>query len=246
LTLARAEYGDSVTSEDASELSTEIIDLDIELAEHRIDKLARGADPLLALDVERAQLEIQNTERLIADARLVAPFSGRLLSVAIRPGDLASAYKTVMVLADPSELEITAELGVEDLAEMSIGQPAVMKLRERPEDDYEGQVRQLPYPYGGGTVETDEDDSAVRISLNDPNVALEMGELATVIIFLEEKDDVLWLPPSALRTFQGRTFVVVQEDDGSQRRVDVRTGIESDERVEILEGLEQGQIVVGE
>ena len=73
-----------------------------------------------------------------------------------------------------------------------------------------------------------------------------MGELATVIIVLEEKDDVIWLPPAAIRTFQGRSFVVVQGDDGSQRRVDVRLGIESDERVEILEGLEAGQTVIGE
>ena len=63
---------------------------------------------------------------------------------------------------------------------------------------------------------------------------------------LEEKENVLWLPPAALRTFQGRTFVVVQDEDGSQRRVDVRTGIESNERVEILEGLEERQLIIGE
>ena len=47
----------------------------------------------------------------------------------------------------------------------------------------------------------------------------------------------LWLPPAALRTFQGRTFVVIEEANG-QRRADVRLGIESDARVEILEGVE--------
>ena len=157
-----------------------------------------------------------------------------------------NAYRTALVLADPSELEITAELGSDALSEMSVGQLAALTLRSRPEEDFSGAVRQLPYPYGGGTGETDETDTAVRISLDDPDVELEMGELATVIITLEEKDGVLWLPPVALRSFQGRTFVVVQEEDGSQRRVDVRVGIESDERVEILEGLEEGQIIIGE
>jgi multidrug efflux pump subunit AcrA (membrane-fusion protein) len=109
-----------------------------------------------------------------------------------------------------------------------------------------GSVRQLPYPYGGGTVEAGEDDTAARVAFEDPDVTLEMGELATVIITLEEKDDALWLPPAAIRTFQGRDFVVVQDDDGSQRRVDVRLGIESEERVEILEGLQRGQTIVGE
>ena len=69
--------------------------------------------------------------------------------------------------------------------------------------------------------------------------------LAMVVIVLEEKESVLWLPPAAIRTFQGRDFVVVQLEEG-QKRVDVLLGIITDERVEIVQGLEEGQIIVGE
>jgi multidrug efflux pump subunit AcrA (membrane-fusion protein) len=62
---------------------------------------------------------------------------------------------------------------------------------------------------------------------------------------LERKDNVLWLPPQAIRTCEGRKFVVVQEGD-AQLRVDVKVGIESEDRVEIEEGLTDGQIVVGQ
>ncbi len=245
LTVSRAEYNDAYANRD-NDFGAQILEKDIQLAQQRIEQLQRGVDPLLELDVERVDLDIENTERRIADAQLIAPFDGQLLSVAIHPGDSANAFSTVMVLADPSQLETTAELGIEDLGEMSIGQKANISLRSRPEEDYDGQVRQLPYPFGGGTIETDEGDTAVRISFDDPAVALEMGELANVTIVLEEKSDVLWLPPAALRSFQGRTFVVVQEEDGSQRRVDVRIGIESDDRAEILQGLSAGQIIIGE
>ncbi len=61
---------------------------------------------------------------------------------------------------------------------------------------------------------------------------------------LEQKDGVLWLPPAAIRTFEGRTFVVIQEG-AAQRQVDVTLGIESDDRVEIEEGLVEGDVVVG-
>jgi multidrug efflux pump subunit AcrA (membrane-fusion protein) len=53
----------------------------------------------------------------------------------------------------------------------------------------------------------------------------------------------MWLPPQAIRRFEGRRFVVVQDAEG-QRRVDVKVGITSDDRVEILEGLEEGQVVI--
>ncbi len=65
-----------------------------------------------------------------------------------------------------------------------------------------------------------------------------------VTVILERKTDVLWLPPAAIRTFSGRKFVVIEED-GRQRRVDVVVGIESEDRVEIIEGVEEGQVVVG-
>ncbi len=246
LTVARADYSDAYASQNADEYGAQILQKDIELAEHRIEQLQRGVDPLLALDVERTRLEIEGTNQQVGDAQLIAPFDGQLLSVALRPGDSAGAFRTAIVLADPETLEITAELGVEQLREMSVGQDATINLRSRPESEMDGFVRQLPYPYGGGTAEADENDTAARIAFNDPSVVLELGELATVVIVLEEKTDALWLPPAAIRTFQGRNFVVIQDEDGSQRRVDVRLGIESEERVEIVEGLERGQTVVGE
>jgi hypothetical protein len=118
-------------------------------------------------------------------------------------------------------------------------------LRNRPGEAFNGTVRQLPYPYGGGTVDTGDDDTAVHVAIED-GVDLELGELATVSIVLEEKENVLWLPPAAIRTYQGRDFVVIQLDDGSQKRVDVLVGIVTDERVEMVAGVEEGQVIVGE
>jgi hypothetical protein len=55
---------------------------------------------------------------------------------------------------------------------------------------------------------------------------------------------VLWIPAGGLRTFQGLDFAIIQDGE-LQRRVDVRLGVRSPERVEILEGLKEGQLVVG-
>jgi len=63
-------------------------------------------------------------------------------------------------------------------------------------------------------------------------------------VVVERKDDVLWLPPQAVRTFEARTFVVIQNGE-TQQRVDVKVGVESQDRVEIEAGLNEGQIVIG-
>ena len=69
--------------------------------------------------------------------------------------------------------------------------------------------------------------------------------VAKVTIILERHENVLWLPPEAIRTFGERTFVVLREAD-QDRRVTIVTGIRSDQQVEILKGLQLADIVVGQ
>jgi multidrug efflux pump subunit AcrA (membrane-fusion protein) len=223
----------------------------LQQAELDYEQAVADADPesynmrLLALELEQAQLDIQDLQAQIASAQLIAPFAGQILSLNIKAGDAAQAYDAVGVLADPNALEITAELGSEELSQMALGQEAMITLRNRPGETFQGTVRQLPYPYGGTTVDTGDDDTAVHVAI-EGEVDMTLGELATVSIVLQEKENALWLPPAAIRSYQGRDFVVVQNPDGTQQRVDVLLGISTDERVEIVAGLEAGQTIVGE
>lgn len=241
LTVAQLEYNQTMAN---MNLDYDNMLQEVDSAQLAIEKLERGIDPQLELNIQQAELEIKDAEREIAGAQIYAPFGGEILSISISEGDNASAYSAVMVIADPSELEFTADLGTDDLAEMSLNQQAKITLRNRPEEELTGYVRQLPYPYGGGTSELEDDDTAVHIALDGkPNV--ELGELANIVIVLEEKNNVLWLPPAAIRSFQGRYFVVIQVE-GGQKRSDVLLGAVTDDRVEILQGVEEGQVIIGE
>jgi multidrug efflux pump subunit AcrA (membrane-fusion protein) len=113
-----------------------------------------------------------------------------------------------------------------------------------PGEPLSGVVRQLPYLSGDG-LGLNEEDQTTRITLDTSLEALgaDVGDLVRVTITLDRQEGVLWLPPRAIRTFDGREFVVVQEGD-YQQRVDVKLGIEGEDRIEILEGLEEGQIVI--
>jgi multidrug efflux pump subunit AcrA (membrane-fusion protein) len=118
------------------------------------------------------------------------------------------------------------------------------RLSTQPGKTYAARVRSLPILSIEGGAGQGSGDQAVHFSLDDPSVALTLGEAATVVIQIEVRQGVLWLPPAALRTFQGQDFVFV-ESAGVQRRVNVRLGLQSSDRVEILEGLEEGQVIVG-
>ena len=84
-----------------------------------------------------------------------------------------------------------------------------------------------------------------RIALDDPEIikGFRLGDLVQVTVILENKQNVLWLPPQAIRSFEGRNFVVIKTD-GLPKRVDVRIGIKNQEQVEILDGVEEGQVAI--
>ena len=241
LTVAQAEYEQALASQKTYAYDVALLKQDVTQAERKVAQIKEeGGTPLA---VEQAQLDVKKIADQIAAASISALFDGEVLSLNIRPGNSIDAFKTAIVVGDPSALEITANLDAGDVAELSLEMPASIRLRNRPEQDLVGFVRQLPFI--GGSDTTGNDDKAVHVTLQDQNVALELGELATVLITLEQKDNALWLPPAAIRTFQGRDFVVIQ-DGAVQRRVDVKLGIKGEDRVEVLEGVQEGQVVVGQ
>lgn len=220
----------------------------VQLAQLVLEELNRGVDPLLKNDVQRAQLAVQKLEAAIADAQIIAPFDGQVLSISLSEGRPVEAFRPVVTVADPTQLEVSADLVSTQLQELAEGMPATVVLVSRPGKEIKGTIRRLPYPYGtGGSSQVEEEDKSTRIALeaSAAESGFEMGDLARVTVLLERKENVLWLPPQAIRTFEGRKFVVIQDGE-AQRRVDVKVGIEGEDRVEIQEGLTEGQIVIGQ
>jgi hypothetical protein len=155
------------------------------------------------------------------------------------------AYQPVITVYDPGEREIRVESAVSgDLARLSPQQKVTLRFSRYPDQTLEGVISRLPQS-ATSTQSTVQADSAVHIDFDPGDLELDIGDLVTVVVTLQRKDDVLWLPPQAIRTFQGRRFVVVQ-NEGRQRRVDVKLGITGPDRVEIVEGLQDGQQVIGQ
>lgn len=244
LTVARAEYEAVATEHQIHNMEVEILTTEVELAGIRLERIEAG------LDIKEMELTLERLSNQLRDARLLAPFDGQVLSLSVSEGRSVEGYRPVAIIADPSELEVTADIRDRDLSLLAEGMPVSAVLVSSPAEELDGEIRQLPYPYGGGGrsegVEGQQDTST-RVSLNmgEDDAEFGQGDMVRVTVTLERKGGVLWLPPQAIRLFDGRTFVVVQEGDG-QRRVDVKVGIKGEDRSEIEDGLSEGLIVIGQ
>lgn len=218
----------------------------VELAQLEVQQLDAGVDPRLEQAVVKAELDLVDLQAQITDTLILAPFDGEVTAVSTAAGKAVEGFKPVIVIADPTGLEVTVELSSDEMSKLSEGQAVTLVPVEFPGEERAGTIRSLPYPYGSGGSATglEEEDRATHLDVDLSGLTVESGDLVRVTVVLEHKDNALWLPPAAIRTFEGRKYVVVQEGSG-QRRVDVTLGIESEDRVEIVTGLEEGQVVIG-
>lgn len=198
--------------------------------------------------VEDAQRRLDKAQSKVEDGRIIAPRNGELLAISISEGDSVTAFDPLIEIADPSQLEVASELGAEQMRRLAEGQPAEINTLSRPDVIMPAIIRQMPAPYGsGGSGAVQEQDRTTRFKILDlKGQEVEAGvTIVKIRIVLEHKDNVLWLPPEAVRSFEGRRFVVVRDGD-RERRVTVKTGIETEDQIEILEGLKEGDLIVGQ
>jgi RND family efflux transporter MFP subunit len=196
------------------------------------------------LGLADAESKLAVAKEAQAAVQLLAPFAGKVLSLGIAPGSSVKAFQIVMTFADPSELEIRAVPSADDINLLGIGQKAVVSLSAQQGKEFSAAITNLPLTVSS-TTDAGTADSTVHFGLDDPKISLTIGDAANILVTIGTRENVLWLPPAAIRSFQDQDFVYV-ENKGVQRRVNVTLGLKSAERVEILSGLEEGQIVVGQ
>jgi multidrug resistance efflux pump len=186
--------------------------------------------------VNEAQLNIDQILGDIAQSSLYAPIDGVVLEVNVSPGNATAAFDTVMTIAIPEPLEVIANLAFNDTQRLSVGMIGKCELMNQPDTAVQCVIRQVP-------LSNRDADQTVRVAASLDNIP--SGQLVEVEMPLDVRDNVLWLPPEAIRTFQNRTFVVVQTADG-ERVVDISIGLQTDDRVEVETGLSENDIIVGQ
>ncbi len=226
-------------SQGRSDTEIKIQELQVELAQMRLDEVLQS----LGIDPDSAVLDELDAQ--VAQARVFAPADGTIIS-AVNVGRNINPSTPAFVLGDPNQLEVVADInpstGDEEVREMFEGMSVTVRPDANADVELTGTIRQLPSPYGTGAS----DESVVHIVLDESPSAstYQSGDKVTVNVLLASKEDVLWLPPDAIRSAGGRTFVIINSETGPQR-VDVEIGLQTRDMIEIVSGLEEGQVVVG-
>ncbi|WP_210023473.1 MULTISPECIES: efflux RND transporter periplasmic adaptor subunit [unclassified Paenibacillus] len=223
----------------------------------------RKADEMSAEQLEQAKIDFElkreeliKLEKTIAGATLTAPFSGTIVSVYLKKGDTAKAYDAVATIADLSQLTVGATLSADDLKKVAVGMEVVVDINSA--GQHKGKVQQLPnpkeddgsggiggFPGAGQGREPDSIENYMIVQLDPFPENLNRGTPLSVSVITQRKENAVVIPLAALRSYAGRNYVQVVDEQGGKREVDVEIGQQTSTDVEIVKGLTPGQKVVG-
>ncbi len=225
----------------------------IDLATAELTRVNREVDPDGIISAEMAELQLQIDE-LVQQTEIrsiSASADGVVLALAVGRDSRVNAEQSIAVIGQLGSIDdasVSAVLRSEDLERMAEGMLVEMSFSSDLDNVVNGSIVRMPYPYstGGNKLGFEDQDKAVRILPDDASILdeVKIGELVAVTLQLDQNNDALWLPAEAIREFNGRTFVVVLEDN-REKRVDVQKGLQGDGRIEILGNISAGQQVIG-
>lgn len=198
------------------------------------------------LEIRTQELAVENAEQDLSDAKetyanywIRAPFAGTISAVDAIVGDTANSG-TVMGSIITKKMIATITLNEVDIAKIEIGQEVDLTFDALDNVSVKGEVYEVDTV---GTVSQGVVSYTVKISFDTDNQSIKPGMSITANIITESVSDVLTIPSSAIKTFNGNSFVEVMNGTTTERKA-VETGITDDATTEIKSGLSEGEKVV--
>ena len=180
-------------------------------------------------------------QKVYKETAVVAPMAGQVIVRSVDPGKTVTTSDSLFVLSD--RLLVKAYVDETDIGRVKVGQKALIGLDAYPEIKVNGVVGHIYY------------ESHLQNNVNIYNVdvlpesipdVFRSGMSANIEIIVEEKNNALLLPAAAVQSRNGKTVVLQhrRSKPGEVRFKSVKTGLQDEAHIEILEGLTDNDVVL--
>jgi len=187
-------------------------------------------------DLQIAMLERRGTAEPVLT--VYAPASGIVLKREALPGKYVEPGTILYELADLSTVWISADIYESEVAATKVNQPATVTFASYPGETFPGKVAYV-YP----ALNTEARTVRVRLELPNSGLRLKPGMYGTVTLH-SDKGKTLVVPKEAVMDTGLRQIVFMDRGEGRYEPASVKLGRRSQDDVEVLEGLKEGDRIV--
>ena len=170
---------------------------------------------------------------------IYAPKKGTITDLNVNEGAFISPSTTVITAVNLDTVWVDVEVFAAQVSLIKLGDIASMTLDYFPGKEWLGKVGFI-YPEMSESNRT----LRVRLQFDNPNQMLKPNMFSSVIITPKMDQERLYIPREAVIYAGNMNRVVLAMGDGKFRSVLVKVGIENQQTIEILSGLEVGQKIV--
>ncbi|MFF5867496.1 efflux RND transporter periplasmic adaptor subunit [Pseudomonas sp. NPDC012596] len=240
---------------------------DLQAADAQL-KVTQARIDMFQAQIRQAQASLRSDEAELGYTRIYAPMDGTVVAVDAREGQTLNAQQQtplILRIAKLSPMTVWAQVSEADIGKVKPGMTAYFTTLAGGKRRWNSTVRQiLPIPpkplaltsQGGGgpasatsgTTGSQVVQYTVLLDVDNPDGAL-MAEMTTQVFFVAgQANQVLTAPLAALddSDSEGLRLAQVLGQDGKLEQRKVRVGLSDRLRVQILDGLQEGErLVIG-
>jgi RND family efflux transporter MFP subunit len=221
------------------------------------DALAKDQDAEAKINAAKAEFESTQQQLGISKADrqrvtalqdysvVTAPFSGVITMRYADVGSLIQAGTTsntqsmpVVKLAQSDLLRLRMPVPEEDVPFIKTGGDVQIKLQAT------GKLISGKIVRFTRELATSTRTMLAEVDVPNPELSLSSGMTADVTIVLQAQHNVITVPAGALLKEDGRAYVLIVDSNNKVQKVSVSLGIQGPDRVQIIEGLAEHQLVI--
>lgn len=240
---------------DDTRLSAQVAQAQAKLANaaanfERIKQLnAIGAVSNQQLDAARMELNVaqathDDAASQLEDTVIRAPVAGTVIGKPIPAGQTVSpGISTPMILltiADMSKMQIEAQIDESDVGKILVGQQVDFTVDAYPDKVFTGSVASISHK---ANIQQNVVYYPVIIDVDSPEGLLKPTMTARVSVHVGESKNTLVVPLQAVKETKGQRYVQIMKN-GQPQNVTVITGLSSDNKIEIVKGLKEGDQII--
>ena len=207
------------------------------ISQEQLDEAKRSYDQAQEIQKQR-QLAVNRAQEDLDKTNILAPISGILTLQTVKLGDYIVQNTQVATILDTSSYNIVLEVDELDVPKLILHQDAIVAFDAIPEGRFNAKVLRV-VPQTDLVTKT----SKVYLKLTQSIASIQLGMTATAnIIYNTQPNTILIKKAATLK--EGKTYYVWKVVKDKLQKQTIETGASDLNSVEILAGLEIGDLVV--
>jgi len=204
-------------------------------------------------NIKQLEAAVSTAKKQLEDTQIKAPIAGIVSSRLLDVGDQAAPQIPVFTVVEMDDVKITIDVIESQFNKVKIGQKAYINVDTYPDTVFVGEISKI-----SPTLNLMTKTSPAEIIISNPEHKLRPGMFARVDVITDVHKNALIIPRysiiertsleyiggdiSSTKTIVNRYVFIVES--GIAREVKIETGIENGRIVEVLQGLNDGDLIV--